>query len=150
MRRGRFARDWEVVRLTRRYQPPGIAGSILRHLMGCHDASVIKAVCDAARAAGHEHGEEFRGRVEKHPDPLTVVEAILLMSGIPAGREDGEEGTRLVIDIRSSSIFSGNSADVQVVAAYIEGFVSSIIPNVEVKVEEERLVVRVGDGRPGG
>lgn len=146
MRRGAFARDWEVIRLSRTWQPTDVAEAVLAHLLDDPDPGLSDAVREAARAAGRDQGEVFRERAHNHPDPLTVVEAVLLSTGISAEREDGPEGVRLIVDVRPVQILPDTAGGVLLAAAYLEGFISSIIPEASVDAGDEQVVVTIPEG----
>jgi|GEM_PF-3130415 len=143
MRRGAFARDWEVIRLSRKWHPTDVAEAILAHLLETPEPELATAVREAARAAGRDQGEVFRERARKHPDPLTVVEAVLLSTGISAEREQRPGGVRLVVDVRPVQIVPG---EVSLAAAYLGGFISSIIPGASIEAGDEHIVVTIPEG----
>jgi len=143
MRRGAFARDWEVIRLSRKWHPTGVAEAILVHLLETPEPELTTAVREAARAAGRDQGEAFREHARKHPDPLTVVEAVLLSTGISAERERRPAGVRLIVDLRPVQIVPGTPGEASLAAAYFGGFISSMIPGASIETGDEHIVVTI-------
>jgi hypothetical protein len=144
LRRGSFARDWNLIKATRTWHPHDMAGDVLERLLEDASEGMLSEVTDIAYRLGVEEGRRFLDRTPVGMDDASVLESYFLVSGIPCEVEEEEGGHKLLhIRKEKSSMFAVNPGMRRLSSAFVFGFVSAVTRRAAIEEEDSFILVRV-------
>ena len=127
-----FARDWQLLKLSRDWKPTERSGEILSVLIKDNDILINEKIERIVENIGERDAEEILMRMHPKMEVNTILEGILLVSGIDYQISKDGAGKKIMIKKemknKISEVLSGN----KISAAYIKGFIKSIIPDSEI------------------
>ncbi|NYT06459.1 MAG: hypothetical protein GKC04_08890 [Methanomicrobiales archaeon] len=141
VKRGSFARDWHLIKLSRSWHPHDVAGKILSRLVAGGAPGVAKAVADIAYALGTEEGREFLGRMPAGMDAVSVLESFFLVTGISCDLDTEGKQPVLYIKKECGSLFGNGGCTPEVAAEFIRGFVHAVASPAHVRDQDDVLIV---------
>ncbi|MBP2132229.1 hypothetical protein J2128_000150 [Methanomicrobium sp. W14] len=142
-----FARDWQLLKLSRDWKPADRSNEILSRLIKDNDPLVIEKIEIISRDMGKQDAEEILRRMNPRMDVKTILEGILLVSGITYETSgDNKTGRKKIMikkDMKSGyqEFFSNR----RVSAAYIRGFVNALAPNNKVSEMDDYFSLIIED-----
>jgi hypothetical protein len=143
VKRGSFARDWHLIKLSRSWHPKDVAGQILSRLTADGPPDVVEAVNKIAFTLGFEDGKDFLSRMPEGIDCVSVLESFFLLTGISCELDTEEEQQpHLYIKKECGSLFGdGGGCDASVATAFISGFVHAVARSAHISDRDDVLVV---------
>ena len=141
VKRGSFARDWHLIKLSRSWHPKDVAGKILSRLTTDGPPDVVEAVNKIAYTLGFEDGKEFLSRMPGAIDAVSVLESFFLLTGISCELETEEQQLHLYIKKECGSLFGDGVCDASVAAAFISGVVHAVATSAHISDRDDVLVV---------
>ncbi|HDR72321.1 MAG TPA: hypothetical protein ENN85_00150 [Methanoculleus sp.] len=142
---GSFARDWQLIKLARTWQPHDLAGAILERLVEHRNPLVMVEIGKAARALGAEEGRQFRERMPAGMDAVSVLESLFLMGGIWCEAVRGDAGALLRIKKETGTFLAGGAQQRAVAIPFLSGVIEAVAPGAQVREAGDLLEVRVQD-----
>jgi len=140
---GSFARDWQLIKLSRTWHPHDLSGAILERLLEAHNPLVVTEIGKAARALGAEEGKQFRERMPAAMDEVTVLESLFLVGGIWCEAARDEDGAMLRIR-KDTGTFLGGAGHLETIAIpFLAGIIEAIAPGARVREYGDLLEVLV-------
>jgi len=144
-RGGLFAKDWQLLKLSRSERRHDIAGPLVRLLLD-EDTPAMKASIErAARTLGAGDAEALLARLSLPIDRTQLAESMLLMWGIPFERQ--EKDGRSTIRITRGPGPSGKPAliDERISVPYLSGYFSVLVPGAAVRDDGKMLAIEIRD-----
>lgn len=136
-----FARDWQLLKLSRDWKPADRSGEILSRLIKDNDPHVIQKIERIVQDLGKKDAEEILKRMHPQMDINAILEGILLVSGIAYETEKDNSGKKILIKKEMKCGFSEGINDIRIGAVYIRSFIESIIPGREISDRGENFIV---------
>ena len=146
---GSFARDWQLIKLSRSWQPQDIAGEVLRRLMKNGSGDVRAELKETIYSIGIEDGAKFRERIPARSDAGLLVEGFFLIAGISCTVEGEGPSRRLFIKKECGHIFKDGECSDEIAAHYLSGYIRGIAPGAVVLDEGDYFIVDLGSTSSG-
>lgn len=127
-----FARDWQLLKLSRDWKPADRSGEILRELIADNDPIITDKIEKIVREIGKRDAKEILMRMHPKMEINTILEGILLVSGIDYELLKDDTGKKIMIKKEMKTGISNAFSDNKISAAYIRGFIESIITGSEI------------------
>ncbi|MBN2733545.1 MAG: hypothetical protein JXQ82_01640 [Methanomicrobiaceae archaeon] len=128
-----FARDWQLLKLSRDWKPADRSIEILDGLVKDNDPLIIEKIEKIVNEIGKHDAEEILQRMHPKMDIEAILEGILLVSGIAYETFEDNDGKKIKIKKEMRSSLSKVVSDNRISAAYIRGFIEIIIPGSEIR-----------------
>jgi hypothetical protein len=141
-----FARDWQLIKLSRTWHPHDLSGAILERMLTAHNPLVVTEIGKAARVLGAEEGRQFRERMPAGIDEVTVLESLFLIGGIWCEVTRDEEGALLKIKKDTGSFLGGGRHLETIAIPFLAGIVEAVAPDARVRETGDLLEVLVRAG----
>jgi len=141
---GSFARDWQLIKLSKDLKPHDISEEVLNRLVESSDEKIVEKIEDIVVEIGKKEGENVHERMSTSMDPETVIEGLLIASGILY--ETRGKGEELVIEINldEKNIIPTSIQNPRLNFAYITGFVTALAPG---RIKRDESIIRIFAGR---
>ncbi|WOF16314.1 hypothetical protein F1737_06090 [Methanoplanus sp. FWC-SCC4] len=127
-----FARDWQLMKLSRNWKPDDRSGEILKGLLTDASPEIMKKVSEISYGIGQSDAEKIVERMQQRMELLDLFEGMLIVSGIDykSVEEDGSHSFILKKEIRQ--IISCMDVNTEISASYIRGFITRIAPGADI------------------
>jgi hypothetical protein len=137
---GSFARDWQLIKLSRDLKPHNISEEVLNRLIEDSDEETAQKIEKIVVDIGRRDGQNVHERMSTSMDPETVIEGLLIASGIMY--ESGGSGRDFVIEIAldEKNIISSSIQNPKLNIAYITGFAAALAPG---RIENDSKSIRI-------
>ena len=136
-----FARDWQLLKLSRDWKPADRSGEILSRLIKDNNPIVLDKVETIVKDIGRKDADEIKNRMHSQMDINTVLEGILLVSGIAYETENDDDGKKIRIKKEMRSSFSEVISDAGISAVYIRSFIEALIPDLDITDKGDNFTV---------
>ena len=127
-----FARDWQLLKLSRDWKPADRSGEILNRLIQDHDTSVIQKIEKIVADIGKKDAEEILRRMNSMMEMSTILEGVLLVSGMIYETEKENGMKKIMIKKEMKSCFSEGISDSGISAVYVKSFIEALVPDIEI------------------
>ncbi len=127
-----FARDWQLLKLTRDWKPKDRSNEIVQRLLASNDPTVTAHIEAILKDMGKADATGMIQRMHPQMEKGTLIEGILLISGIAYETSDEGKEKRYMIKKAANSVDTNSVFDVNVNAVYIRSFIETIAPESEI------------------
>ncbi|MFA7562236.1 MAG: hypothetical protein WCY70_02230 [Methanoculleus sp.] len=121
-----FARDWQLIKVTRSLQRQDVTGSLMQRLLMDAPAGLTERIAAIARRLGEENGTELLTHTRERLDPPTLMEGLLLTWGIPCESSDAADGGVIITIDGAAVAVCETFADIRVAEPYLEGYARAL------------------------
>lgn len=127
-----FARDWQLLKLSRDWKPADRSSEILGRLIQDNDPVVIEKIEKIVKDIGKKDAGEILKRMHPKMDINAILEGILLVSGIAYETVSDGDVKKILVRKEMKNAFSEIALNPQLSAVYIRGFMESVMPGLEI------------------
>ncbi|UUX92094.1 hypothetical protein [Methanoplanus endosymbiosus] len=125
---GSFARDWQLIKLSRDLKPHDISGEVLNRLIEDSDEDVAQKIEEIVVDIGERDGKSVHERMSASMNPETVIEGLLIASGIMYEARGNGRDLVIEISLNEKNIMSSSIKNPKLNIAYITGFATALAP----------------------
>ncbi|MBT8507400.1 hypothetical protein AZH53_03010 [Methanomicrobiaceae archaeon CYW5] len=139
--KGQFSRDWSLLKMARNWEPRDIGSAVMERLVTHGSAEIREAILAQVETLGAEDGIRYLGRMPEFMRGPDILESIFLITNIECERRTEGETQYLFVSPSCGSMFTHQECNKDIAAAYLKGFIGSIVPGIPVFIEDGLLVV---------
>jgi len=141
--KGQFSRDWSLLKLARNWEPRDIGSAVMERLYTSGSPEVREAILAEVEAVGAEDSIRYIGRMPDFMRGPDILESLFLITHIECERRTEGAAEYLIVSPSCGSMFTFHECTPDIAAAYLKGFISSVVPGIPVEIEEGLLVVNL-------
>ena len=127
-----FARDWQLLKLTRDWKPKDRSNEIVQRLLAENDPTVTAHIDAILKDMAKRDATDILKRMHSQMDKTTLIEGILLISGIAYDTQSDGQDKRYMIRKAVKPAEANGVFDVNMNAVYLRSFIETIAPESEI------------------
>lgn len=127
-----FARDWQLLKLTRDWKPKDRSNEIVQRLLAENDTTVNAHIDAILNDMAKKDAADILQRMHSQMDKTTLIEGILLISGIAYDTANDGQEKRYMIRKAVKSSEANSVFDVNMNPVYLRSFIETIAPESEI------------------
>ena len=141
--KGQFSRDWSLLKLARNWEPRDIGSTVLERLYTHGSPGMQEAILAQVEAVGAEDSCRYLGRMPDFMRGPDILESLFLITHIECERRTEGDSQVLIVSPSCGSMFTYHECTPEIAAAYLKGFIRSVVPDIPVEMEDGLLVVNL-------
>lgn len=142
-----FARDWQLIKLSRHTKRHDISAPLLQRLLDGAPATVKASIAAAATRLGKEEGKELLARTPAAMDRAALAGSVLMMWGIAFAQETAEGGGIRIQVRKDDEALASIHPDPRIAVPYLAGYLSALAPRGGVRDDAEHLTAEFRKSR---